>query len=155
MFPCLAESVYSCCTVRLNIAVLEGTRINSYSQSHKSKIRDRHKSINVQWMLTPFSLTSETTTSTTLSSGCGSDYGQAYSVWCWSPQMPASWCSISHASRRKASLRSSALSSSMTLSKRWSSWPITTSLTRITTPTWSLNTIAAACLVCSLCILSL
>lgn len=65
------------------------------------------------------SSSSEITTSTTLNSGCGSACGRVCSVWCWSPQTPASWCSISHGSQRKAFRHSSASFLSTMLLKRW------------------------------------
>lgn len=63
---------------------------------------------------------SEIMTLTTWSSGCGLACGQRSSAWCLWPLMPASWFSTSPVSLRRASPVSSASSSSMMLSRRWS-----------------------------------
>lgn len=58
--------------------------------------------------------------------------------------MPASWCSISPDLQKKAFPRSSASSSSMTLSRRCWSWPITTPLTQTSKSTMSHSMTACA-----------
>lgn len=63
---------------------------------------------------------SEIMTLTTWSSGCGSACGRRSSAWCLWPLTPASWFSTSPVSLRRASPVSSASSSSMMPSRRWS-----------------------------------
>lgn len=102
--------------VRSQSQISQFAKVIFANQSSHTKLVSKYSLLVIVYFLH-----TEIMTLTTWSFGCGSACGRRSSAWRWWPQTPASWCSTSPASPRKASPVSSASFLSMMPSRRCSS----------------------------------